>query len=74
MRESDAKSEWLLTHDLILHSSAQSKRIALVSRYINLMPGPLKERYRRYRVIRIIPIAVFATIVLIGILARWLCI
>jgi hypothetical protein len=74
MREGNAKSEWLLTYDKILYSSAQSKRIALVEQYVDLMPVTLRERYRRYRVIRIIPVVIFATIVLVGIVARWLCI
>lgn len=73
MREGHAKSEWLSTYDKVVHSSARSKRMTLIGRYIDLMPAPLGEKYRRYRLLRIIPLAIFGTIVLVGIVALWIC-
>lgn len=53
--------------------SVQPKRLALIGRQVDLVLAPLAERYRRYKLLRIIPMVFFATIVFVGIVARWIC-
>jgi hypothetical protein len=73
MRSSDANSEWVATYDIVLFSSAQSKRIALVGRNKNVLPDALQARYRRHQAIRFLPVALFSAIVLAGFVSRWVC-
>jgi hypothetical protein len=73
MRASDVSSEWAATYDKVLFSSAQSKRIGLVGSNANRLPDVLQAKYRRYRLIRLLPVAFFAAIVLAGIVSRWVC-